>query len=74
VVVDAQRLPAPEIRLAMGLVQAADQFDAALLEHRERRPVRGQAISQEDVAAAPHANEVIAPTRAIGKPRPGFWL
>ena len=53
-VVGAQPLPAAEVRPPVGLVQAADQLDAALLEQHDGRPVGDQAVGQEDVAGGEH--------------------
>src|SRR4051812_10970963 len=48
----AQPLATAEVRLAAGLVQPADEIDAALLQEQDIQPVGLQAIGQEEVTGA----------------------
>ena len=48
----AQTLAPTKVRRAVGFVQPTNEFDAALLEHQDVRPVGLQAIGQENVLGA----------------------
>src|SRR5207248_7250133 len=52
VILRAQPLATAEVRRAVGLVQPADEVDAALLQEQDIQPVGLQPIGQEDVTGA----------------------
>ncbi len=55
VVIVTEALPTPKVRLSIGFVEATDQFNAALLEHPNVRPIGHQTIGQQNVSPTKHA-------------------
>jgi hypothetical protein len=54
VIVMFEPFPASEVRLAISLVQASHQLDAALLEQQDIQPIGHQAIGQQNISRAKH--------------------
>ncbi len=50
VIVFAQPFSFAKIRFTVGFVEAADEFEATLLKHRNSGPIRHQSVRQENVS------------------------
>jgi hypothetical protein len=54
VVIVAEALPTPEVGFSIGFIQATDQFNAALLEQENVRPIGHQTIGQQNISWEKH--------------------